>query len=230
MASETLMIVEDEADIRELLKYILEREGYKVLECGSVEEAQNALQRRTLPDLILLDLMLAGTDGYAFCREVRADERTAKIPVIMVTARDEIADVVAGLEVGADDYVTKPFSPRVLAARVKAVLRRTAVESDDEKETLAYGPFEIDRLHHLVQLDGQPLVLTLSEFKALDLFMKRPGVVFSRYQIVDAIHGMDYPVTDRSVDVLIVGLRRKLGPHGERIETVRGVGYRMRTE
>ena len=230
MASETLMIVEDEADIRELLRYTLEREGYKVLECASAEEAQTVLQRKTPPDLILLDLMLPGTDGYAFCRAIRADERTAKIPVIMVTARDEDADIVAGLEVGADDYVTKPFSTRILSARVKAVLRRGAVEPGDEKAVLARGSFEIDRTHHAVRLDGQPLTLTLSEFKALELFVRRPGVVFSRYQIVDAVHGGDYPVTDRSVDVLIVGLRRKLGAHGEWIETVRGVGYRMRTE
>ena len=229
MANETLLIVEDEADIRELLRYNLEREGYKVQACGSAEEAKISLAR-TIPDLILLDLMLPGTDGYALCRAVRADERTAKVPVIMVTARDEDADVVAGLEVGADDYVTKPFSARVLSARVRAVLRRAAVEPDDEKDVLVRGPIMIDRTHHAVKLDGIPLVLTLTEFKMLDLFMKRPGVVFSRYQIVDAVHGEDYPVTDRSVDVQIVGLRRKLGQLGELIETVRGVGYRMKAD
>ena len=228
MANETLMIIEDEADIREFLRYTLEREGYKIIECESAEEAQDVLQKRTAPDLILLDLMLPGTDGYAFCRALRAEEHTARVPVIMVTARDEDADVVAGLEVGADDYVIKPFSSRILSARVKAVLRRAAVEPDDEKDTLVRGPIEIDRPRHAVRIDGQLLTLTLSEFKALDLFMKRPGVVFSRYQIVDAIHGEDYPVTDRSVDVLIVGLRRRLGDYGEWIETVRGVGYRMK--
>ena len=229
MANETLLIVEDEADIRELLRYNLEREGYKIRECSSAEEAKSCLAR-TVPDLILLDLMLPGTDGYAFCRAVRADERTAKVPVIMVTARDEDADVVAGLEVGADDYVTKPFSVRVLSARVRSVLRRAAVEPDDGKDVLIRGPIRIDRTHHLVTIDGKPLELTLTEFKTLDLFMKRPGVVFSRYQIVDAVHGPDYPVTDRSVDVQIVGLRRKLGQFGEMIETVRGVGYRMKAE
>jgi two-component system alkaline phosphatase synthesis response regulator PhoP len=228
MANESVLLVEDDADIRELLSYTLKREGYAVEECDSAESARSVLQRRTLPDLILLDLMLPGTDGYAFCRALRADERTARIPVIMVTARDEDADIVAGLEVGADDYVTKPFSARILTARIKAVLRRSAVEPEDEKETLTQGPFEIDRLHHTVHVDGQPLTLTLSEFKVLELFARRPGVVFSRYQIVDAIHGQDYPVTDRSVDVLIVGLRRKLGDYGEWIETVRGVGYRMK--
>lgn len=229
MAHETLLIVEDDADIRELIRYNLEREGYKVVECGSAEEAK-ALLARTVPDLILLDLMLPGTDGFAFCRALRADERTAKVAVIMVTARDEDADIVAGLEVGADDYMTKPFSSRVLSARVRAVLRRGAVEPDDEKDVLVRGPIEIDRTHHSVKVNGKPVVLTLSEFKTLDLFVKRPGVVFSRYQIVDVVHGEDYPVTDRSVDVQIVGLRRKLGKYGDLIETVRGVGYRMRAE
>lgn len=229
MANETILIVEDEADIRELIRYNMEREGYKVAECASAEEAE-AYLKRTVPDLVVLDLMLPGTDGFAFCRAVRADERTAALPVIMVTARDEDADIVAGLEVGADDYVTKPFSARILSARVRAVLRRRASEPGDECDVLVRGPIEIDRTHHSVKIDGQPVTLTLSEFKTLDLFVKRPGVVFSRYQIVDAVHGEDYPVTDRSVDVQIVGLRRKLGKLSDLIETVRGVGYRMRAE
>ncbi|MEI7898885.1 MAG: response regulator [bacterium] len=229
MANETLLIVEDDADIRELLRFNLEREGYKLIECASSEEAHKKL-KRSAPDLILLDLMLPGTDGFAFCRAVRAGEKTAKIPVIMVTARDEDADIVAGLEVGADDYMTKPFSACILSARVRAVLRRRAVEPGDDADSLARGPIEIDRLHHSVKIDGQPVVLTLGEFKMLDLFMKRPGVVFSRYQVVDAVHGEGHPVTDRSVDVQIVGLRRKLGEYGELIETVRGVGYRMKAE
>lgn len=227
MASETVLIVEDDADIRELIRYNMEREGYKVVECVSAEEADDYL-KRTVPGLVLLDLMLPGTDGFAFCRAIRANERTAQVPVIMVTARDEDADIVAGLEVGADDYVTKPFSARILSARVRAVLRRRALEPGDEKNLLSRGPIEIDRTHHAVKIDGQPLTLTLSEFKTLDLFMKRPGVVFSRYQIVDAVHGADYPVTDRSVDVQIVGLRRKLGKYSDLIETIRGVGYRMK--
>ena len=147
-----------------------------------------------------------------------------------MTARDEDADIVAGLEVGADDYVTKPFSARILSARVRAVLRRRAVEPGDEKNVMVRGSIEIDRTYHSVKIGGEPVTLTLSEFKTLDLFMKRPGVVFSRYQIVDAVHGDDYPVTDRSVDVQIVGLRRKLGKYSDLIETVRGVGYRMRAE
>jgi two-component system phosphate regulon response regulator PhoB len=145
----------------------------------------------------------------------------------MVTARDEDTDIVAGLEVGADDYITKPFTPRVLLARVRAVLRRRTPEPEDDSERLTRGAIEIDRTRHAVQVSGRPVVLTLSEFRILELFMRRPSAVFSRYQIVDAVHGADYPVTDRSVDVQIVGLRRKLGVQGQRIETVRGVGYRF---
>ena len=183
-----------------------------------------------------LSLPIAAVGAAAVCLGDDADDVEAEA-VAVDTARGsgaaiavEEAGDLAGLEVGADDYVTKPFSARILVARIKAVLRRSAVEPGDEKETLTQGPFEIDRLHHTARMNGQPLTLTLSEFKALELFAKRPGVVFSRYQIVDAIHGEDYPVTDRSVDVLIVGLRRKLGECGEWIETVRGVGYRMKAE
>jgi len=227
MANETIMIIEDEADIRELLRYNMVREGYIAVTCASAEEARDWLKKK-LPDLILLDLMLPGTDGFAFCRALRGVERTAKVPVIMVTARDEDADIVAGLEVGADDYVTKPFSAHILAARVKAVLRRRAVEPEDASDVLKRGPFEIDRTRHTVAVGGKPVTLTLSEFKALDLFVRRPEIVFSRYQIVDVVHGEDYAVTDRSVDVLIVGLRKKLGKFSDLIETVRGVGYRMK--
>lgn len=229
MANETLLLVEDDVDIRELLKFNLEREGYKIIECSSAEEAQNQVSR-AVPDLILLDLMLPGTDGFAFCRAVRAGEKTAKVPVIMLTARDEDADIVAGLEVGADDYMTKPFSSRILSARVRAVLRRHAVEPEDGFNVLVRGPIEIDRTRYSVKVAGKPASLTLGEFKMLDLFMKRPGVVFSRYQVVDAVHGDGYSVTDRSVDVQILGLRRKLGKYGALIETVRGVGYRLKAE
>jgi len=229
MAKEIILVIEDEADIRELLRHNLSREGYSVAECASAEEAQAWLKKK-LPDLVLLDLMLPGVDGFAFCLEFKRAERTAKIPVIMLTARDEDADIVAGLEVGADDYVTKPFSARILAARVKAVLRRNAFEPEDTANILRRGPFEIDRTRHEVTIAGKPAVLTLSEFKALEMFARRPGIVFSRYQIVDVVHGEDYPVTDRSVDVLIVGLRKKLGKYSVFIETIRGVGYRMKTE
>jgi two-component system phosphate regulon response regulator PhoB len=228
MANETILIVEDDADIRELIRYNMEREGYKVALCSSAEQAKTWLAKK-IPDLILLDLMLPGTDGFSFCRELRKSERTLQVPVIMVTARVEDADIVAGLEVGADDYVTKPFSARVLAARVKTALRRKKTDPEDAASILVRGPFEIDRVHHIAKVKGVPVTLTVGEFKSLDLFMRRPGVVFSRYQIVDAIHDGEHASTDRAVDVLIVGLRKKLGSSSEWIETIRGVGYCMRT-
>ena len=224
------MIVEDEADIRELVKFTLQREGYNIVGAASAEEAIDILKKGPAPDIFLLDLLLPGIDGYELCRRLRADKKHAATPVIMLTARDEDADIVAGLEVGADDYMTKPFSPRVLTARVKAVLRRATVEPSDAEDSVSHGPIHIDRLRHKVRADGADITLTPSEFKALELFMRRPGIVFSRYQIVDAVHGEDYPVTDRSIDVLIVGLRRALGACGEMIETVRGVGYRIKEQ
>jgi two-component system phosphate regulon response regulator PhoB len=227
MARETVLVVEDEKDIQELIRFNLERDGFQVQTADSVEAARRLLAKH-LPGLILLDLMLPGENGFEFCRQLRKDDRTRGLPLIMVTARDEDTDVVAGLEVGADDYIAKPFTPRVLLARVRAVLRRRQPEAGDSAERLARGPIEIDRTRHLVTVAGQALSLTLSEFRILDLLVRRPGVVFSRYQIVDAVHGADYPVTDRSVDVQIVGLRRKLGKHGTLIETVRGVGYRFK--
>jgi two-component system phosphate regulon response regulator PhoB len=229
MAQETILVIEDEKDIQELIQFNLERDGYKVLLADSVKTATKLLARHT-PDLVLLDLMLPGESGFDFCRHLRNNDATRNLPVIMVTARDEDADVVAGLEVGADDYITKPFSPRVLLARVRAVLRRKKTEAAEAASTtLTRGAIELDRAHYMVRVAGTLLTLTLSEFRILELLMRRPGVVFSRYQIVDAVHGADYPVTDRSVDVQIVGLRRKLGGHGESIETVRGVGYRFQT-
>jgi two-component system phosphate regulon response regulator PhoB len=228
MANETILIVEDDADIRELIRYNMEREGYKIALCASAEQAKTWIAKK-VPDLVLLDLMLPGIDGFSFCRELRKSERTAQIPVIMVTARVEDADIVAGLEVGADDYVTKPFSARVLVARVKAALRRREIEPEDASNILLRGPFEIDRVHHVAKVKGAPVTLTVGEFKSLDLFMRRPGVVFSRYQIVDAIHDGEHASTDRAVDVLIVGLRKKLGSCSDWIETIRGVGYCMRT-
>ena len=229
MLRENLLIVEDEEDIRELLVYNLDREGYGVLPTPDAEEAWKLMERGEFrPDLILLDLMLPGMDGYAFCRKVHADPRWTALPVIMLTARHEDTDIVAGLEAGADDYITKPFSPKILVARIRAVLRRSRSEPVDGKIRVQRGGLLLDRERHTVTLKGTPLALTPSEFKAIDLFMRRPGVVFSRYQIVDEVHGENYPVTDRSVDVLIVNLRKKLGEAGSLVETVRGVGYRMK--
>lgn len=228
MRGKTVLVVEDDADIAELIRYNLEREGYGVHLVSSAEDAQRKL-REGLPDAMVLDLMLPGTDGLTFCRELRADARTRHLPLLMLTAKGEEADIVSGLEVGADDYIPKPFSPRVLVARMRAVLRRRT-EVPDDRKVLKRGEIEIDPVRHVVRVQGKQVDLTFTEFRVLQFLAQRPGVVFSRYQIVDAVRGEDYPVTDRAVDVQIVGLRRKLGRRGSAIETVRGVGYRFKAD
>ncbi len=227
MAGERILVIEDESDIQELIRFNLEKENYKV-SCHPSGEAGLKAALAAPPELVLLDLMLPGMDGLSVCRRLRADEKTRDVPVIMLTAKSAEADIVTGLELGADDYITKPFSPRVLLARVRAILRRAVDGADEEQaKVLRRGEIEIDNLHHEVRLAGHLVELTLTEFRVLETLARRPGVVFTRYQIVDAVKGEDYPVTDRSVDVQIVGLRRKLGRHGALIETVRGVGYRF---
>jgi two-component system phosphate regulon response regulator PhoB len=223
-----ILIIEDEEDIRELVRYNLTRERYEILE-SETGEAGLKLAAQHRPDLILLDLMLPGKDGMAICRELKRSDDTANIPVVMMTARGEESDVVAGLEVGADDYVVKPFSPKVLVARVKAILRRkSADEMPGAEDVLKIYDLTIHPGRHEVTVKGKPVSLTASEFAVLHFLARRPGWVFTRYQIVDAVHGEDYPVTERSVDVQIVGLRKKLTTAGEYIETVRGIGYRFK--
>ncbi len=227
MAKETVLVVEDEPDIAELIRYNLEREGYQVVVTATGEAGLDAARRKR-PDIILLDLMLPGVDGLDVCRRLKLDTHTSTIPIVMVTARGEETDVVAGLELGADDYVTKPFSPRVLSARTRAVLRRPRSQPDDTDAPVRIHGIEIHPGRHEVIADGTPLVLTATEFKILHLLARRPGWVFTRYQIVDGIRGPNYPVTERAIDVQVVALRRKLGDHGALIETVRGVGYRFK--
>jgi len=227
MAQENVLVVDDEEDILQLVSYNLAREGYKVSCAATGEEALKSA-RADLPDLILLDLMLPGTDGLEVCKLLKAEPRTAGIPIIMLTAKGEEADVVTGLELGADDYVTKPFSPRVLLARLRAVLRRGAASAPDERDIVKVGELVIDPGRHEVLARGEPVELTYTEFRILHLLARRPGWVFTRYQIVDGVRGADAIVTDRSVDVHIVSLRRKLGPLSDYVETVRGVGYRLK--
>ena len=223
-----VLIVEDEEDIRELVRYNLARERYEVSEAETGEEGLK-LAARNKPDLILLDLMLPGKDGMEICRELKRSEDTRSIPVIMMTARGEESDVVAGLEIGADDYVVKPFSPKVLVARVKTVLRRESKdEIPAEGDVLKIFDLVIHPGRYEVTVAGKAISLTASEFAILHFLARRPGWVFTRYQIVDAVHGEDYPVTERSVDVQVVGLRKKLGTAGEYIQTVRGIGYRFK--
>lgn len=229
MGRERLLVVDDEEDILELLRYNLEREGYAVTTALSGEDAVS-LAKTTSPDLILLDLMLPGMNGLDVCRILSRDEETADIPVIILTARAEEADIVAGLELGADDYVSKPFSPRVVIARVRSVLRRGRRTRADDSRILELGPVRIDVERHVVRVYGGEVELTATEFGVLLFLGRHRGWVFTRDQIIDAVKGTDYPVTDRSVDVQIVGLRRKLGTAGAMIETVRGVGYRMKDD
>jgi two-component system alkaline phosphatase synthesis response regulator PhoP len=229
MEKSKILVIEDEVPIQELLKFNLERNQYRVKVVDSGEEAlkEDASFR---PELILLDIMLPGADGLEVCRRLKSEAKTAHIPIIMLTALSEEADIVAGLELGADDYVTKPFSPRVLMARVKAALRRNRTDEVAQPNVVSLHGIEIDESRFKVTVDGNDTTLTSTEFKVLHLMASQPGRVFTRYQIVDAVHGEDYPVTDRSVDVQIVGLRKKLGDAGQFIETVRGIGYRFKEE
>jgi two-component system alkaline phosphatase synthesis response regulator PhoP len=231
MAKESVLVVDDEQEILELVKYNLAKDGYTVACVASGEDAL-ATTRSKMPDLIILDLMLPDVDGLEVCRRLKGDARTAHIPIVMLTAKGGEADIVAGLELGAADYVTKPFSPRVLLARVKAVLRREAGAGGDDSATVRIRDLEIHPGRHQVLVKGTPVELTATEFRILLFLAKRPGWVFTRQQIVDAAQGEDVYlndrfVTDRSVDVHIVSLRRKLGCVGAYIETVRGVGYRL---
>lgn len=227
MAQKKILVIEDEADLREILKSNLAKEGYAVLAAKDGETGVK-LARSESPDAIILDLMLPGMDGLQVCRLLKRDALTAGIPVLMATAKAEDVDVVTGLEVGADDYIAKPFSVRVLVARLRNVLRRRQDAKQETTSVIQARDLVIDPTRHEVLLKGKPLDLTFTEFRVLSLLAGHPGRVFTRDQIVTAVHGESYPVTDRAVDVQIVGLRRKLGPRGESIETVRGVGYRFR--
>jgi two-component system alkaline phosphatase synthesis response regulator PhoP len=223
-----LLVVDDEEDLLELVAYNLTKEGYEVACVASGEEALQAARKQP-PDLIVLDLMLPAVDGLEVCRRLKGNSKTRDIPIVMLTAKSEEGDMIAGLDCGADDYVAKPFSPRVLNARIKAILRRKEAERQANLElTIDVHEVSIHPGRHEVTLAGQPLELTYTEFALLQFLAKRPGWAYTRTQIVDAVKGEDYPVTERSVDVQVAGLRKKLGTFGSYIETVRGVGYRFR--
>jgi two-component system alkaline phosphatase synthesis response regulator PhoP len=227
MSRERILVVDDEEDLLELVNYNLSREGFRV-ECVASGEAALAAARKNLPDLVVLDLLLPSVDGLEVCRLLKNDPKTKHIPIIMLTAKSEESDMVTGLELGADDYMTKPFSPRVLLARVKAILRRKAKEATDDESPIHIHELVIHPGRHEVTIEGKPIELTFTEFRLLHFLARRPGWAFTRSQIVDAVKGEDYPVTERSVDVQVAGLRKKLGDLGVYIETVRGVGYRFK--
>ncbi|MBD3179768.1 MAG: response regulator [Candidatus Latescibacteria bacterium] len=225
MEDKHILVVDDEEDITELVRYNLEREGFEVTCVGTGEKALLKASKGDF-DLIILDLMLPGVDGLTVCKILKNDPDTAPIPIIMLTAKGEESDIVKGLELGASDYITKPFSPRVVVARVKAVLRSVTKRGKDE-DRIRVGELDIDPQRYLVKVNGKQLDLTSTEFKILYFMANRPGWVFTRNQLIDASRGDEYVVTDRSVDVHIVGIRKKLGDFGDYIQTVRGVGYRF---
>ncbi len=225
MPEKKILVVEDEADIRELIQFNLEQEGYSVTTASSGEQAL-AQVKASPPHLIVLDLMLPGIDGIDVCRALSSYD----IPILMVTAKSDDADIVLGLEMGADDYMTKPFSPRVLNARIRAVLRRRkkySAQQGTANALISHNGLEVDTIRHIVTHKGQPVDLSATEFSILEFLVRSPGWVFSRGQIIQACKGADYPVTERSVDVQILAIRKKLGDSGSIIETVRGIGYRM---
>lgn len=226
MVKGSILAVDDEEDVLELVRYNFHKEGFKVETAATGEDALKKA-RANLPDVILLDIMLPGIDGIEVCRQLKADSKTGAIPIIMLTAKGEESDIVSGLEVGADDYVTKPFSPKVLIARVRRILHR-ATAAQQENTPVKINELTIDPARYKVTVKNKPVELTFTEFMILYTLAKRPGLVLTRYSIVDAVRGSNYVVTDRAVDVQIVSLRRKLGQFGKYIETVRGVGYRFR--
>ena len=229
MHKDTILLVEDEHDIQDLLKFHLENENFSVSAVDTGEDALNFLKSSSAA-LVLLDLMLPGIDGLEVCRRLKAHPDTRDIPIVMLTAKDSEADIVAGLEIGATDYVCKPFSPRVLLARIHAVLRRPSVvaASENAGPVIEIGPLTVDPGRHKIEIKGKEIPLTLTEFRILHLLAENSGRAFSRRQIVDQVRGESYTVTERIVDVQMVSLRKKLGNLGDWVETVRGVGYRFK--
>ncbi|MFQ5718994.1 MAG: response regulator [Acidobacteriota bacterium] len=227
MPKKSVLVIEDEPDILQVMEYNLAREGFAVSTAPDGERGL-ARARADRPDLILLDLMLPVIEGTEVCRLLRASPQTASIPIIMVTAKGEESDVVLGLGLGADDYVCKPFRPRELIARVRAVLRRRASPAPDETQRITLEGMTIDRARHELRVDGRPVSLTATQMRLLHHLASHPGRVFSRDQLIDHAIGTGVAVSSRNIDVHIRSIRRKLGPYEDRVETVRGVGYRFR--
>lgn len=224
-----ILMIEDDASIRDMTKMNLNMNGFQQVYCASDGEEGLAIAAQLVPDLILLDVMLPGIDGLTVCRNLKNNPALADIPVIMLTAKGEENDVVLGLEIGADDYITKPYSSKVLAARIAVQLRKKRGGTKGGR-TIVLGALSIDLVTHSVSLDGRPLTLTADEFKTLALLAANPGRVFTRNQIIREVKGDNYSVTARAIDMHMVNLRRKLGEWADHIETVRGVGYRAAGE
>jgi two-component system phosphate regulon response regulator PhoB len=230
MSKEAILIIEDDPDIQELLSLSMSREGWKILQTKTGEEGLKILRSKKV-NCILLDIMLPGMDGLKVLKKIKEIEECVNVPVILTTAKGEEADIVSGLELGADDYVVKPYSPKVLIARIRAGLRRQEESGAASAVTIfQQGEIKLDAARHTAFCGDRQLDLFATEFSLLKHFLSHPDIVFSRNQIIAAVHGPDYPVTDRSVDVQILGLRKKLGKAGDMIETIRGVGYRLRNK
>ncbi|OHB75687.1 MAG: DNA-binding response regulator [Planctomycetes bacterium RBG_16_64_10] len=226
MASDHILVVEDDRSLADVLVYQLRLAGFDV---ALARDGQDGLRQAeiTLPDLVVLDLMLPYLDGLEVCRRLRANPATRRVLILMLTAKSEETDQMVGFALGADDYVTKPFSVRVLLERVKALLRRRENKTAGDDVVVSQG-IVLDRQRHLATADDQPLDLTVSEFSLLDALICQPGRVFSRPELIDAALGRNVVVLDRTIDVHVAGLRKKMGPHANLVETVRGVGYRFR--
>jgi len=233
MSKAVILIIEDDPEIQELLSHSLSKEGWKLVQAKTGEEGLKYLKSNKV-NCVLLDIMLPGIDGLKVIKKLREMEQCVNVPVIMTTAKGEESDIITGLELGADDYVVKPYSPKVLIARIRAGLRRqeenggASVRGGVNLTVFQQGDLKLDTARHTAFFDGRQLDLFATEFALLKHFLSNPEIVFSRNQIIAAIHGPDYPVTDRSVDVQILGLRKKLGKAGDMIETIRGVGYRLK--
>jgi two-component system phosphate regulon response regulator PhoB len=229
MNKAVILIIEDDAEIQEMLCLAFSGEGWKLHQAKTGEEGIRLLEKHGA-DCVILDIMLPGMDGFRALKKIKAEGKWKGIPVILATAKGEEPDIVTGLELGADDYVVKPYSPRVLIARIRAALRRGEENtgSPAEKKVWQAGKLKIDAMRHEVLWENKIVDLSATEFALLLHFASHPDIVFSRSQIIAAVHGPDYPVTDRSVDVQVLALRKKLGGAGEMIETIRGVGYRFK--
>jgi len=228
MSKAVILIIEDDPDIQELLSHSLSREGWALLQAQTGEEGLKVLKSKKV-NCILLDIMLPEMDGLKVLKKIKEIDQCKNIPVIMTTAKGEESDIITGLELGADDYVVKPYSPKVLVARIRAALRRQEENTSNKYDTFfQQGELKLDAARHAAFNGETQLDLFATEFALLKHFLSNPEIVFSRNQIIAAIHGHDYPVTDRSVDVQILGLRKKLGKAGDMIETIRGIGYRFR--
>ena len=233
MRKSHILIIEDDEDIQQLVAFNLLKAGFHVTCADDGEEGLVQLGKQPF-DCLVLDIMLPGVSGYEVCSTIRNNEKYAKLPIVMLTAKGEENDIIKGLEKGGDDYITKPFSPKVLVARIKSVLRRGDIGKDlgevkeQAEEIICYGDLCIDQGRHEVSLGKEKIHLTMTEFSVLTLLAGRPGWVFSRQKIIDNVRGYDYSVTPRAIDVQVFGLRKKLGAFGERIETVRGIGYRFK--